>query len=246
MGMIFLHQFFEISPVALPLVDTIAGVSVIIRIGSVESHPQKNISHIIIKFSGTSPFKPAQRSAKTSPERMIFVRFLEFGIQLLKLVSQSLQCRSFIWHGHSPHSIHIPRRQPAITPDRPPPLAGLRRPPPAPRPPAPPPNTAPARTPLPPPSPSPSRSAPRTRSRSGSPLPHRSRTPAATSGSTPRMNDSAVIITARKRSRAALTATSAAGVPASRRTFANSTIRIAFLLASPISITALKPAGSHP
>ena len=39
------------------------------------------------------------------------------------------------------------------------------------------------------------------------------------------MNDSAVIITARKRSRAALTA---AGAPASRRTFANTAIRIAF------------------
>ena len=42
------------------------------------------------------------------------------------------------------------------------------------------------------------------------------------------MNDSAVIITARKRSRAALTAASAAGAPASRRTFANTAIRIAF------------------
>ena len=100
--MIFLRQFIEISLVARPFLVTIAGVFVIIRIGSIERYPQKKISYIVIEFSRIRPLKPAQRSAKTPPERMVFVRLLEFGVQLLELDSQSLQCRSVIWHGYHP------------------------------------------------------------------------------------------------------------------------------------------------
>ena len=57
------------------------------------------------------------------------------------------------------------------------------------------------------------------------------------SGETPRINDRAVIITARKRNRAASRAAFLVSNPASRRTLANSTIRIALLADSPISIT---------
>jgi hypothetical protein len=61
--------------------------------------------------------------------------------------------------------------------------------------------------------------------------------PATTSGETPRMNANDVIRIGRKRRRAASTAAAAMASPRSRRARANSTIRIAFLLASAISST---------
>ena len=57
------------------------------------------------------------------------------------------------------------------------------------------------------------------------------------SGTTPRMNANDVIRIGRSRSRAASSAASKIGMPFSRFSFANSTIRIAFLAESPISVT---------
>ena len=57
------------------------------------------------------------------------------------------------------------------------------------------------------------------------------------SGTTPRMKAKAVIRIGRSRSRAASIAASTISRPSSRRRLANSTIRIAFLAASPISMT---------
>ena len=60
---------------------------------------------------------------------------------------------------------------------------------------------------------------------------------ATSSGSTPSMNEKAVIRIGRNRSRAADSAASRADSPSSDFNFANSTIRIAFLAAIPISMT---------
>jgi hypothetical protein len=60
---------------------------------------------------------------------------------------------------------------------------------------------------------------------------------AINNGSTPRINEKAVIRIGRKRSRAADSAASSAEKPSSDFSFANSTIRMAFLAAMPISIT---------
>ena len=60
---------------------------------------------------------------------------------------------------------------------------------------------------------------------------------AKTSGITPKMKLHAVIMTARKRSDAPLTAESYTLTPSSRCCLENSTIKIAFLAASAISIT---------
>jgi len=60
---------------------------------------------------------------------------------------------------------------------------------------------------------------------------------ASISGMTPMMKANAVIRIGRKRSRAASMAASSAGLPWSRDIFANSTIRIAFFAARPISMT---------
>ncbi len=60
---------------------------------------------------------------------------------------------------------------------------------------------------------------------------------AKTSGSTPRMNASDVIRMGRSRSREASIAASMTESPLCRSCSANSTIRMAFLAASPISIT---------
>ena len=60
---------------------------------------------------------------------------------------------------------------------------------------------------------------------------------AITSGTRPRMNATDVIITARNRARAPLTAASRMLSPASRRSLANSTIRMPFFAASAISTT---------
>ena len=60
---------------------------------------------------------------------------------------------------------------------------------------------------------------------------------AYTSGSTPKMNAKLVITIGRSRSRAASTVASRRGTPASCFCRANSTIRIAFLHASPTSTT---------
>ena len=57
------------------------------------------------------------------------------------------------------------------------------------------------------------------------------------SGTTPRMNAKEVIRIGRSRSRAASSAASTSGMPLSRFSFANSTIRIAFLADRPISVT---------
>ncbi len=56
-------------------------------------------------------------------------------------------------------------------------------------------------------------------------------------GTTPRMKANEVIRIGRKRRVEALTAASAGVSPASRRILANSTMRMAFLAASPISMT---------
>ncbi len=58
-----------------------------------------------------------------------------------------------------------------------------------------------------------------------------------TSGSTPRMNAKEVIRIGRRRTWAASMAASWMDRPSSRRSWANSTIRMAFLAASPISVT---------
>src|ERR1700687_2802245 len=60
---------------------------------------------------------------------------------------------------------------------------------------------------------------------------------ATTSGTTPRMNASEVIRMGRSRMRAASMAASTMLIPFSRSCSANSTIKIAFLLDSPINIT---------
>ena len=60
---------------------------------------------------------------------------------------------------------------------------------------------------------------------------------AITSGTTPRMKANEVIRIGRSRSRAASSAASTSGIPFSRLSFANSTIRIAFFADSPISVT---------
>ena len=60
---------------------------------------------------------------------------------------------------------------------------------------------------------------------------------ATTSGDTPRMNASAVIRIGRSRSFTACIAASSTVLPSSRSRLANSTIRMAFLADSPISIT---------
>jgi hypothetical protein len=65
----------------------------------------------------------------------------------------------------------------------------------------------------------------------------RARSVASISGITPMMNAKAVIRIGRNRSRAASSAASTAVLPLSRSIFANSTIRMAFLAARPISIT---------
>ena len=57
------------------------------------------------------------------------------------------------------------------------------------------------------------------------------------SGTRPRMKATEVIITARKRKRAPSTAASRIGRPASRCSFANSTMRMPFFAASAISTT---------
>ncbi len=57
------------------------------------------------------------------------------------------------------------------------------------------------------------------------------------SGTQPRMNANAVIRIGRKRSFAAINAASSADLPLSNSILANSTIRMAFFAASPISIT---------
>ena len=59
---------------------------------------------------------------------------------------------------------------------------------------------------------------------------------AVISGTTPRMNANAVIRIGRKRSRADSSAASSTGMPSSCLALANSTIRIAFLAARPISM----------
>jgi len=58
---------------------------------------------------------------------------------------------------------------------------------------------------------------------------------AITSGRSPRMKASDVIITGRKRRRAPSVAASSNGTPRSRCSFANSTMRMPFFAASPIS-----------
>jgi hypothetical protein len=60
---------------------------------------------------------------------------------------------------------------------------------------------------------------------------------AIASGTQPRMNANEVIRIGRSRRRAPFSAASTRGLPDSSSSFANSTIRIAFLAASPISIT---------
>ena len=60
---------------------------------------------------------------------------------------------------------------------------------------------------------------------------------ASMSGTTPRMNAKAVMRIGRKRSFAASSAASIAGFPCSRCALANSTMRIAFLAARPMSMT---------
>ena len=57
------------------------------------------------------------------------------------------------------------------------------------------------------------------------------------SGTQPRMNANDVIRIGRRRSRAPSSAASTTARPSSSRSFANSTIRIAFFAARPISIT---------
>ena len=59
---------------------------------------------------------------------------------------------------------------------------------------------------------------------------------AVSSGTTPRMKANAVIRIGRKRSLAAFSAASTSGFPWSNSIFANSTIRIAFFAARPISM----------
>ena len=59
---------------------------------------------------------------------------------------------------------------------------------------------------------------------------------AVSSGTTPRMNAKAVIRIGRKRSFAADIVASMSGLPASSSIFANSTIRIAFFAARPMSM----------
>jgi hypothetical protein len=56
------------------------------------------------------------------------------------------------------------------------------------------------------------------------------------SGAVPRMNANDVIRIGRSRSRAPSSAASTSGFPSSSRAFANSTIRIAFFAARPISM----------
>ena len=73
------------------------------------------------------------------------------------------------------------------------------------------------------------------------PVPSECRLPAPaplamTSGETPRMNANEVMRIGRNRSRAASTAASRRLVPRLRISFANSTIRIAFLAASPTTV----------
>ena len=60
---------------------------------------------------------------------------------------------------------------------------------------------------------------------------------ARTSGRTPRMKAKAVMMIGRSRSRAPESVASTSAFPDSYSSFANSTIRIAFLAASPISMT---------
>ena len=60
---------------------------------------------------------------------------------------------------------------------------------------------------------------------------------ASISGTTPRMKANAVIRIGRKRRRADSSAASSSGAPASCFALANSTIRMAFFAARPISIT---------
>ncbi len=60
---------------------------------------------------------------------------------------------------------------------------------------------------------------------------------AVTSGTSPRTNATEVIITARNRVRAPSSAASRMPMPSSRRSLANSTIRMPFLAASAISTT---------
>jgi hypothetical protein len=60
---------------------------------------------------------------------------------------------------------------------------------------------------------------------------------ATASGSVPKMKASDVIRIGRKRSRAAMTAASASVLPFSNRAFVNSTIRMAFLIASPTVVS---------
>jgi hypothetical protein len=60
---------------------------------------------------------------------------------------------------------------------------------------------------------------------------------AMTSGSRPRMKAKLVISTGRMRSRAPFTAASSSGTPFSRSSLANSTMRMAFLLARAMSTT---------
>jgi hypothetical protein len=60
---------------------------------------------------------------------------------------------------------------------------------------------------------------------------------ATTSGRSPRMKAKEVTITGRKRRRAPSVAASRSGTPCARRSFANSTIRMPFFAASPISTT---------
>ena len=59
---------------------------------------------------------------------------------------------------------------------------------------------------------------------------------AVSSGTTPRMNANAVIRIGRKRSLAAFIVASMSGLPDSSSIFANSTIRIAFFAARPMSM----------
>ena len=59
---------------------------------------------------------------------------------------------------------------------------------------------------------------------------------ARTSGTTPRMNAKAVIKIGRNRRRADSRAASSVGIPSSSLALANSTIRIAFLAARPMSM----------
>ena len=59
---------------------------------------------------------------------------------------------------------------------------------------------------------------------------------ATTNGHTPKMNDHAVIKTARNRKLAAVTADSYTDFPLARCSLANSTIKMAFLLAKPINM----------